>query len=285
MSSLRQRADQLVANEMRRNEILPKKKLGTAKVEMAWKRITARILMMLATARQQMVVDEFYLQDQIEDNQKEKASSSHQTTQKPRTKKTTNVSQGIGQPLARSKAHKTFALEPSACQHPPDKLRCRANSVSQWWTCTLCGSRWQRNDAVDVIPDRLPPTSENEPKIAGSRGQEFPKFLPAPRSRPHQGDKMVELDNYGRPRTLASASSSETGGTGAMPAATPKTSKQPNPATQRSPSRTRTTSHGTRMIQPLKKNAQAVNTETYEINTDDEADTDEEMPVPVKGEN
>ncbi|CAE7937667.1 GIP [Symbiodinium sp. KB8] len=175
MSSLRQRADRLVANENKLSEGLPKKRMGVAKVEAAWKRLTVRILVMLATARQQMVVDEFY----VTEEPKEKASSSHEAKPKRRANKNSQINQGIGQPLARSKAHKTFAVEPQSCQHPPDKLRCRANAISQWWTCTLCGSRWQRNDTVETINDPLPKTSENEPKIMGRRGQEFPKFLPA----------------------------------------------------------------------------------------------------------
>ncbi|CAE7294085.1 unnamed protein product, partial [Symbiodinium necroappetens] len=178
-SLVRQRADRLVANESKLSEGLPKKRLGVAKVEAAWKRLTVRILVMLATARQQMVVDEFYIVDSPPEDPKEKASSSHEAKPKRRATKNSHINQGIGQPLARSKAHKTFAVEPQACQHPPDKLRCRANAIFQWWTCTLCGSRWQRNDTVETTNDPLPKTSENEPKIMGRRGQEFPKFLPA----------------------------------------------------------------------------------------------------------
>ncbi|CAE6964999.1 GIP [Symbiodinium sp. CCMP2592] len=256
---------------------LPKKKLGIAKIEAAWRRITFRILMMLATARQQMVVDEFYLNDELKEEQKAASNELRNAKDKKKTAKSEHINQGIGQPLSRSKAHKTFALEPSACQHPPDKLRCRANANSQWWTCTLCGSRWQRNDMVETIKEKLPATSENEPKLMGRRGQEFPKFLPAPRSRPQQGDKTVELDNYGRPKALASASSSETGGTGSMPSTTSRPQRARASTDARSPSRTRPTSHGTRMIQPLKKNSDPAAHETYEINTDEETWSDEEM--------
>ena len=226
------------------------RRMGTLRCEAAWKRVVQRVMIILATARQQMVVDSMVMSADTEKLQPS-SSSSFKGEAKAKKPKDAHIDQGIGKPLSRSKAHKTFAKEPQDCNHPPDKLRCRANAQFQWWTCTLCGNRWERTSEEVKTPADLPPTSEDAAKLRNNRGQEFPQFLPAPRGRLSQGDKFVEMDRSGKPRALGKMEERPNHETGsALSSTTRATTKDPNKVrnrpsgirpTQRSKTPTRTT--------------------------------------------
>ena len=186
--------------ETENQDVDPPRRMGSQKTLAMWKRLTRAILLMLATARSQMAVD--YLTKRGEE-QKDPPSSS--TAAFPRAKKGKEepINQGLGKPFRRFKAQNKFAKEPEGCNHRPDALRCRANSKATWWTCLDCGSRWQR---PQEDPKKTPSTTfvvnEQADKIKNARGQEFPRYLPAPRGRLHQGYRQVEFDATGKPITL-----------------------------------------------------------------------------------
>ncbi|CAE7204904.1 unnamed protein product, partial [Symbiodinium pilosum] len=158
----------------------PQRRMGTQRALATWKRMAQTILLMLATARQQMVVDQLVKKNNEPELNPPSSSTSSFKGQKKA--KDAPVNQGLGKPLTRSKAHAKFNKEPSECNRRSDALRCRANSKATWWTCTDCGSRWQR---PEEDPSSTATTSfqvdEKAKKVKNAQGQEFPKFLPAPR--------------------------------------------------------------------------------------------------------
>ncbi|CAL1162757.1 unnamed protein product [Cladocopium goreaui] len=141
----------------------------------AWKRMTLIILNMIIHANQEHVVHyltnrnaELMLQDQERLAQRVSA--------KVKGKNQNKVRRGIGRPLTRSTAWKTWRFEPSKCPHEEDQLRQRAGGGHHWWTCLACGARWERlESAADVMEN----AKLNQPK-----GSASPQILPAPRYRP-----------------------------------------------------------------------------------------------------
>jgi hypothetical protein len=118
---------------------------------------------------------------------------------KVKGKNQNKVRRGIGRPLTRSTACKTWRFEPSKCPHEEDQLRQRAGGGHHWWTCLACGARWERlESAADVIEN----AKLNQPKGSASSSQAaqapmsttvtvstsstvaYPQILPAPRYRP-----------------------------------------------------------------------------------------------------
>ena len=279
----------------------PQRRMGTQRALATWKRMAQTILLMLATARQQMVVDQLVKKNNEPELNPPSSSTSSFKGQKKA--KDAPVNQGLGKPLTRSKAHAKFNKEPSECNRRSDALRCRANSKATWWTCTDCGSRWQR---PEEDPSSTATTSfqvdEKAKKVKNAQGQEFPKFLPAPRGRLGQGYRQVELDQTGRLRTVAQphrqASPPPTTSTSTAPPAKEKslppakaaaTPPGGEPSSPTAASRVRMTSSGLRPAQrsktPTRRSVSvnsATSVETWEINTDDET-VDAEMPA-VKAE-
>ncbi|CAJ1399663.1 unnamed protein product [Effrenium voratum] len=109
------------------------------------------------------------------------------------------IPQGIGKPLPRSQAQKHWALEVKECQHPAEHLRCRANRHGSWWTCLLCGARWERLETPASASSSKAPEAPQAKKLLLEKGVEYPQFLPAPRSRPEQGDLEVIVNRMGKP--------------------------------------------------------------------------------------
>ena len=110
------------------------------------------------------------------------------------------IRRGIGQPLSRSVACKTWHAEPAACAHSDDKLRQRAGRGHFWWTCLDCGSRWERLEAQQDRQINAPSSSSHADEAAGSTVTvintsskvAYPKILPAPRYRPDLSDLKLK---------------------------------------------------------------------------------------------
>ena len=192
MSSLQSRIEQMVGEECPDPE--PRRRLGTQRTLAMWKSMVQTIILMLSIARQQIVLDQLVKGDNIPEDPPSSSTSTFKGSKKP---KDAPINQGLGKPLGRSKAHAKFNKEPSECNHRSDALRCRANSKA------MCGSRWQRprEDPSTTATSNFQ-VDEQAKKVKNSQGQEFPKFLPAPRGRLNQGYRQVELDIRGKPKTL-----------------------------------------------------------------------------------
>ena len=110
------------------------------------------------------------------------------------------IRRGIGQPLSRSVACKTWHAEPAVCAHSDDKLRQRAGRGHFWWTCLDCGSRWERLEAQQDRQINAPSSSSHADEAAGSTVTvvntsskvAYPKILPAPRYRPDLSDLKLK---------------------------------------------------------------------------------------------
>ncbi|CAE7188254.1 unnamed protein product [Symbiodinium sp. KB8] len=257
MASLQAQAQKMVA--LQAADLEDHRRLGSKRSLATWRRLVVALMTMLATARNQMVVD--YLM-----NREEPEEIPQETTpnpQQPKTKKKAvkgPLAQGIGAPLKKSEAHKNFPMKISECNHPPDALRCRGNQTMKWWVCTRCGSRWSRPEEKELENEEHQKvvTTEDAPKLRDRQGREFPQFLPAPRGRPQQGARMVTVLPRGRPQTDREAATSSS--TGHVPSST----KPPES------SRVRRTPHGLRPTQRAKTPTRSELPETYELNTDNE---------------
>ena len=119
------------------------------------------------------------------------------------------IRRGIGQPLSRSVACKTWQFEPAKCVHPDDHLRQRAGRGHFWWTCLACGSRWER---LEASADK----AINQPEASSSSGQvasqvvtvkststtACPQVLPAPRYRPDLSDLTCQEESTKPRKTI-----------------------------------------------------------------------------------
>ena len=174
-----------------------KKKMGEKKCEAAWFRIVTALLFMLRTTRQQMVLDYLQKKGNVEEtvDVQDKKVKFQTATKKG---KGTPIAQGIGAPLARSSTQKYWEKEPEECPHAAEYLRCRSNRFQTWWTCLTCGSRWERtNDTTSgstslEVPET--PDAKNLKTMVGT----YPKYLPAPKSKPQQGAIQLQVDRLGR---------------------------------------------------------------------------------------
>lgn len=132
-SSLQSRIYQMVEKEQKENPD-PPRKMGSAKTLKAWHRVIIAMLMLIDTTRKQMVLD--YLQKKgAEEDDVEPEKTIRDKTNSTKKGKDEWIDQGIGQPLARSKAQKFWQSEVEFCSHPPEYMRCRANRYNQWWIC------------------------------------------------------------------------------------------------------------------------------------------------------
>ncbi|CAE7633607.1 unnamed protein product [Symbiodinium necroappetens] len=186
------RVEQMAAEEAAGVEPLRPRAMGTAKCESAWRRLVKALMLMLVTARQQMVLD--YLNKRSLENEPEVSRVDPNDAKKKDSKKgktfdkSVYIYQAIGRPLPTSHAHKEFPCSKRECQHPADALRCRANVQSHWWTCVRCGLRWDRPKETEenTLPElSVKPaydTINGHPKkLINSKGQEFPQVLPPPK--------------------------------------------------------------------------------------------------------
>ena len=126
-------------------------------------------------------------------------------------------------------------------------MRCRANPRQRWWTCIQCGARWERLEADPSLSSsatEVPqmPEAKSLQTVVGT----YPEFLPAPRSKPEQGDIKLKVDVMGRIEPASGSS----GSSHAMPNRASKTTTQ----RERSVSKERVPT-GLRPIQPPKKTA------------------------------
>ena len=144
--------------------------------------------------------------------------------------------------------------------------------------CLKCGSRWRRtwegrDDAE--IPQQ---TTEDAKNMIDRRGRAFPKYLPAPRGRPEQGPREVEINRQGQAKVILRQGEASTTTTSTASkrgqAASSEEDKQENPTaikrelpTGLRPARRAKTPTGTRP-----------EAEIHEIYTDDET-FDEVMPL------
>ncbi|CAE7266283.1 unnamed protein product [Symbiodinium natans] len=193
MASLRDRALRMAEEEKKEEGSLPQRRMGSVKTMAAWKRLTTAVMVMLATARQQTLVDH-WTRRSLEEEKTVTEIQIPYKKKKDKVKRTGPVSQAIGNPLEQSKAHKEFPKTRQECNHPADALRCRGNAWTKWWTCARCGSRWNRPE--EIQPTQPHPESSSSTtavvddkaeKITTQRGQEYPRYLPAPRGRLEQG--------------------------------------------------------------------------------------------------
>ena len=59
---------------------------------------------------------------------------------------------GRGKALSISKGK--FSRPAEQCEHPTESVKPRGNNVAIWWTCVLCGSRWERVE--EALEDPYP---------------------------------------------------------------------------------------------------------------------------------
>ena len=267
MASLQAQAQKMVALEA--VDLEDHRRMGTKRVLATWRRLVVALMTMLATARNQMVVDHLMNREEPEEIPEETT----QNIQQPREKKKVTkgpMAQGIGAPLRKSEAHKNFPMKIAECNHPPDALRCRGNQAMKWWVCTRCGSRWSRPEEKELENEERQKvtTTEDAPKLKDRQGREFPQFLPAPRGRPQQGARMVTVPPRGRPQTDRETTASSS--TGPAPSST----KPPES------SRVRRAPHGLRPTQRAKTPTRNALPETFELNTDNEDWDDVAMTNP-----
>ncbi len=103
----------------------------------------------------------------------------------------------IGEPLTPSVA-RSFPMAREVCGHQPDYLVAKGNAKAYWWTCTQCGSRWERltdqemakkiSTLVDEEPDPKGKMDKNAKTITPKgrlAGTGYPSEIPA-MHMPHQ---------------------------------------------------------------------------------------------------
>ena len=180
----------------------------------SWRRLTMAVMLLISTTRQQMVLD--YMQQKSLEMDEDKGNV-RDTKNKTKSKKDKGawIDQGIGAPLNRSTAQKHWAKEPKDCNHPGEYLRCRANCYSQWWVCLTCGSRWERlqQDKATSSTSTMVPETPEARQLRAKAGT-YPEHLPAPRSKPDQGNIQLEVDRRGQVHHMATKMTSSTGAIG-----------------------------------------------------------------------
>ncbi|CAE7473706.1 GIP, partial [Symbiodinium necroappetens] len=137
---------------------------GATWCERSWARIVMILVRMIATVRQQLVVDSLIL-----DAYAPSASASSSTTapppkEKQGKKKDTKVRQGLGTQLSRSQAQNKWTLEPESCPHEEQDLRMRGNQARHWWACLKCGSRWERVE-TDTVENPVPTNEDYTDRV------------------------------------------------------------------------------------------------------------------------
>ena len=160
-----------------------KKKTPTVKLLAAWRRMAQLTINMILTTIRQSATD--YL---LNRHRYELAEPVKESAQKaPKQIGDGRIRRGIGQPLRRSTACKTWHCEPSDCAHPEDKLRQRGSKNFYWWTCLDCGSRWARVEwAADAAVNSGAQSSTDPPtavELVTKSLMSYPAKLPPPKHR------------------------------------------------------------------------------------------------------
>ena len=133
-----------------------------------------------------------------------------------------------------------------------------------------CGARWERLEADPSLSSsatEVPQLPESK-SLLTTMGT-YPEFLPAPRSKPEQGNIQLKVDVTGQ----IGPASGTSGSSSAMPKKTPK----PETQRARSASKERTPT-GLRPIQPPKKTAGTMPTFAVEDDPQELVISDDEEP-------
>lgn len=167
------------------------------------RRLVLALLMMMSNTRHTMAM-EYLLKKPIQAPAEDEDQKDIKKDRKSKDPKSV-VRQAIGKPLSRSKAQTAWNREVSECIHEEEYLRHRAGKGHFWYTCLQCGGRWERlqsqaSSSTQVIETTVP--AEN-----------FPKFLPAPRSRPDLKTQKVTINQLPKAKAVTSKPSESRGRT------------------------------------------------------------------------
>lgn len=176
MASLRDRAAKVLASG---SENPPPRPVDSEKKAcQAWKRLILAVLMLFRNTRQEMLME--YLTQRIPEPEEVPALENKRKKNKgldPEAK----LRMGIGKPLSRSVAQKECTYKIEDCSHDSDYLRHRAGRGHFWFTCLVCGARWER------LETSLPSSSSTSLVVEAPKGrqskQAYPKQIPPPRYR------------------------------------------------------------------------------------------------------
>lgn len=250
-----------------------KKKMGPARCEAAWQRLTNAVIFLMVTTRQQMVLDYLQQKGMVHD---EPDVRDKKTAAKSKAKKTTaeHIPQGIGQPLSRSSTQNHWELEIHQCPHAAEQLRCRSNRYQKWWTCLMCGARWERLETEARGSTELEAPEVPESSSLKTRLGSYPAHLPAPRSKPDQGTIPLKVDHRGRAQPAH-------GDTGSTQSSMPKYFR-PKSQRERSVSKERKMT-GLRPAQPSRR-VQVYNLEQEPQEYVEDADPNEVMVLSSESE-
>lgn len=171
-----------------------------------WKRVAIMLLCLIATTQQQWALDYLMGRRSLEEEENV-IQELPEKKDKKKTKAPMTIRRGIGPPLPRSTACKTWSKEPSECVHPEDHLRQRSSKGHFWWTCLMCGSRWVRlecdadfNENQKAHGNQTRGSTTEPVMVTTSSTVAYPKQLPPPRSRPDLPTlNLVEHDNFDGP--------------------------------------------------------------------------------------
>ena len=104
--------------------------------EQSWRRLALRVMWVLAAAGTLSAVDGFSTTETEDTGKKNKKPGA--------VMRLVTWEQIIGRPqLSHSRSRVPFANSPASCTH--EMLNARANQVSSWFTCMMCGARWPRD--------------------------------------------------------------------------------------------------------------------------------------------
>ena len=138
--------------------IQTRRRRGSEWCHRSWARLVGLLVRMIATARQQMVID-----DVIRTVAPPTSTASSSTSAPTSCKQSRNqqpVRQGLGAPMSRSQVKNTWTERPESCPHGEEDLRMRGNQAQFWWVCLRCGSRWERTLVETVPSTKAPATAE-----------------------------------------------------------------------------------------------------------------------------
>ena len=165
-----------------------------------WRRMTMAVFRYYVAILVQSAMD--YLTSRNKGTMATLAPKDKSKSKAKELKDATKIRRGIGQPLPRSTASKTWPCEPSECAHEEDQLRQRGAKNSFWWTCLNCGSRWERlewapdqeiNSGKGVASSSKETTgASRSTTVTASSSVAYPGRLPPPRSRPELATLVIE---------------------------------------------------------------------------------------------
>jgi hypothetical protein len=101
----------------------------------SWRRLTLRVLWVLAAARATSTIDGFATKEAEGSSKKKKPGA---------VMRLVTWEQIIGRPqLSSSRSKAPFANNPASCTH--EMINNRSNQAASWFTCMMCGTRWPRD--------------------------------------------------------------------------------------------------------------------------------------------